>query len=105
MSYSYLENEIIIWGTKKGIVTGSTQMTQAIKTLEEVAELFEAINKGDREAQIDAYGDIVVTLLMGCAIADFNLVECMEHAYNVISKRKGKMVDGMFVKDEVSDKA
>ena len=29
-----------------------------------------------------------------------NLIECLESAYNVISKRTGKMVDGTFVKDE-----
>jgi hypothetical protein len=28
-----------------------------------------------------------------------NLVDCLESAYNVISKRTGKMVNGQFVKD------
>jgi hypothetical protein len=27
------------------------------------------------------------------------LEECLESAYNVISKRTGKMIDGQFVKD------
>jgi NTP pyrophosphatase (non-canonical NTP hydrolase) len=99
MTYKYLENEIIIWGRNKGIIGNSTQAAQAEKTLEEVAELFKAIRTGDIAEQKDAYGDIVVTLLMGCEIAGFDLVECLEGAYNVISKRKGQMVDGLFVKD------
>jgi hypothetical protein len=28
-----------------------------------------------------------------------SLIDCLESAYNVISKRTGKMVDGQFVKD------
>lgn len=31
---------------------------------------------------------------------NLNFVECIDYAYNTISKRKGKMIDGSFVKDE-----
>ena len=31
---------------------------------------------------------------------NLDLKGCVEHAYNVISKRTGKMIDGQFVKDE-----
>jgi hypothetical protein len=48
----------------------------------------------------DAYGDILVTLIMGCACADIDLVECLELAYNEIKDRKGYLTpEGIFVKE------
>ena len=47
----------------------------------------------------DAYGDILVTLIMGCSCADLDLVECLAGAYNEIKDRKGFLgPDGIFVK-------
>lgn len=31
---------------------------------------------------------------------DLDFVECVESAYNTIKNRKGKLIDGMYVKDE-----
>ena len=36
------------------------------------------------------------------ARASRSMVDCLEAAYGVISKRKGKMVDGVFVKEEAT---
>jgi len=48
----------------------------------------------------DAYGDILVTLVMGCATADLDLVECFEHAYEQIKDRKGTLLpNGIFQKE------
>jgi hypothetical protein len=30
---------------------------------------------------------------------NLDLIECVESAYNIISKRNGKMINGTFVKD------
>jgi len=50
---------------------------------------------------IDAYGDILVTLIMGCACEDLNLTSCLEHTYNQIKDRSGTMgKDGIFYKDK-----
>jgi NTP pyrophosphatase (non-canonical NTP hydrolase) len=89
MSYADLELKVIHWAEARGIVQNSNNMAQAIKTLEEVTELLEAIHKGDREAQKDAYGDILVTLIVGCATADLDLCECLAGAYAEIKDRKG----------------
>jgi len=84
-----------------GIVQNSTPAAQAKKTLEELDELYAAIAKGDREEMADAYGDILVTLVMGCACADLDLVECFEKAYEEIKDRSGTMgADGIFYKDK-----
>jgi NTP pyrophosphatase (non-canonical NTP hydrolase) len=99
-TYKELEMLCIQWGEARGIVQNSTPMAQAMKTFEEVDELYAAINKHDRDEMKDAYGDILVTLIMGCATADIDLAECLELAYNEIKDRKGSLnTDGIWVKE------
>jgi len=99
MSYAELEMSVVRWGEARGIVQNSTPEAQATKTQEELNELIEAIKSGDRAAMADAYGDILVTLVMGCACADLDLVECFKGAYEEIKDRKGYLgADGIFVK-------
>jgi NTP pyrophosphatase (non-canonical NTP hydrolase) len=100
MSYADIEMQVIRWGEERHIVQNSNPRAQAIKTLEEVGELMQAIQDKDREAMIDAYGDILVTLVMGCATADLDLVTCFKHAYEQIKDRKGYLSpEGIFVKE------
>lgn len=99
MSYAKTEMLVVQWGEARGIVQNSTPYAQALKTKEELDELFDAISKGDAEATADAYGDILVTLVMGCACADLDLVECFKGAYEEIKFRKGYLnKEGIFVK-------
>jgi NTP pyrophosphatase (non-canonical NTP hydrolase) len=100
MSFAEIEMEVVRWGEARQIVQHSNPRAQAIKTLEEVGELIQAISDNDREAMIDAYGDILVTLVMGCATADLNLVSCFKHAYEQIKDRKGYLSpEGIFIKE------
>jgi NTP pyrophosphatase (non-canonical NTP hydrolase) len=100
MSYAQTEMLVIQWGEARQIVQHSNPMAQARKTQEELHELFDAIVANDREAMIDAYGDILVTLVMGCATADLDLVSCFNHAYEQIKDRKGYLTaEGIFVKE------
>jgi phosphoribosyl-ATP pyrophosphohydrolase len=101
MSFSDVELKVIRWGEDRKIVQHSNPRAQAIKTLEEVSELMQAIANNDREAMIDAYGDILVTLVMGCATADLDLVKCFAHAYEQIKDRTGTLgANGIFYKDK-----
>ena len=100
MSYADIEMKVIQWGEARGIVQNSHPAAQLDKTREEVNELADAIFANDREAMKDAYGDILVTLIMGCACADLDLVECLAGAYNEIKDRKGHLTpEGIFVKE------
>jgi NTP pyrophosphatase (non-canonical NTP hydrolase) len=100
MSYADIEMKVIQWGEARGIVQNSTPYAQALKTQEELLELFTAISNNDREEIKDAYGDILVTLVMGCACADLDLVTCFEGAYQEIKNRKGLLSkEGIFVKE------
>ena len=100
-TYRDLEMKIIQWGEARKIVQNSNPKAQAQKTIEEVAELVDAINRGNLADQKDAYGDILVTLIMGCATADIDLTECLALAYDQIKNRKGYLnADGIFVKEQ-----
>ena len=99
-SYQYLENEVEIWGYARGITINGKPLGQAKKTIEEAEELLLAVNQNDREATMDAVGDIVVTLIMQCALQGFTLTECLEKAYNEIKDRKGYLNEqGIFIKE------
>jgi NTP pyrophosphatase (non-canonical NTP hydrolase) len=100
MEYRDLEIAIEQWAEDKGIIDKATPIAQALKTLEETTELCVAINNKDKAEIIDAIGDIVVTLIIQCRMQDVLLEDCLNSAYDVISKRTGKMINGQFVKDK-----
>lgn len=62
-------------------------------------KLGDAIIKDNRDDIIDAIGDVQVTLIILCDQLDLNYDECLESAYNVIKNRKGKSVNGTFIKN------
>ena len=115
-SYADVESDIIRWAEARCIIPNSTAKAQAQKTLEECGELLEAatalyvleqtgvskdvpVYKMWLDKYKDAVGDVMVTLINGCALADVNLVDCMYQAYDEIKGRKGYMnKDGIFVK-------
>ena len=88
------------WGKDKGILDKATLETQFEKLLEEVEEVRVAIKKKDRAEFIDGIGDSVVVLTLLAALDGLKIEDCINTAYDVISKRTGKMVDGVFVKDK-----
>tara|TARA_Y100000590_G_C15638132_1_gene983823 strand:- start:5 stop:364 length:360 start_codon:yes stop_codon:yes gene_type:complete len=100
MDYFELECAVEEWAKDKGIFEKATPMAQALKTLEETTELCTAINSDDRAEIKDAMGDIMVTLIIQAKMQKLSLEECLESAYHVIAKRKGKMINGQFVKEE-----
>ena len=100
MTYQALEAVVEQWAADKGILTKATPEAQAKKTLEEVHELIDAIESDNRLEIIDALGDILVTIIIQAKMQGLSLERCLESAYDVISKRTGKMIDGQFVKDK-----
>jgi len=100
MTFEELEVAVKQWGIDKGIMAKSDSKSQLLKTVSEIGELADGINKKDREETVDALGDVVVTLILLCEMEKLSLTECLESAYNVIAKRKGSMVNGVFVKEE-----
>lgn len=73
---------------------------QLEKLQEEVDELKQAYIEVNRQEEIDAVGDILVVLIGYCLQRGLDIEECLSVAYNVIKNRTGKVVNGVFVKDE-----
>ncbi len=91
-----LEFEILNWAFERRIFSDSDPKSLALKTVAEVGEYADNILKG-RDCR-DDIGDIVVTLILQCNMQDTNLLECLQIAFDEIKDRKGRMVDGTFVK-------
>ena len=87
------------WAEKRDIYTKGNSHTQYVKLQEECGELAKALLKKDQPEIIDAIGDIVVVLTNLAHIEGHSIESCIESAYNVISNRTGKMINGTFVKD------
>jgi NTP pyrophosphatase (non-canonical NTP hydrolase) len=87
------------WANERGLYDKGDPKTQYIKLMEETGEIGRAILKNDTEQIIDGIGDAVVVLTNLAELCGVPIEECIQEAYNVISKRTGKMVNGTFVKD------
>jgi NTP pyrophosphatase (non-canonical NTP hydrolase) len=90
---------IRMWADERGLYDEGDPKTQYIKLMEETGEIGRAILKDDTAEIIDGIGDAVVVLTNLAELCGVPIEECIQEAYNVISKRTGKMVNGTFVKD------
>ncbi len=99
-TFNMIEMDVVRWGEARGIVHNSTSEAQVKKTQEEVQELVDAIAANDKDAIIDALGDVMVTLTMIAAIEDVPLVACYQAAYDQIKNRKGYLdATGLWIKE------
>lgn len=103
---------VVQWAKDRNLIEGSNPVRQIYKTMEEATELAVAIGRYDAEAGfddpeldaftaeiMDAIGDITVTLIIIAAQLDLSYEDCLQAAYDQIKHRKGKMSNGIFVKE------
>ena len=90
------------WAEERNLIEGSNPHLQMTKLFEECEELSHALQDDDTKEIVDAIGDIQVVLAVMCAQLGLNIDQCREVAWDEIKDRKGKMIDGVFVK-EVQD--
>ena len=90
---------IRLWASGKNLITGSTWQKQFGKLQEEVNEAKEAMELQDLAKVKDELGDCGVVLTLLAAQHGLNFEDCLEAALAKISKRTGKVIDGVFVKD------
>ena len=120
-TYRDIEMKVIQWAEARKIIPNSYPLAQTRKTAEETTELVEAAAKlrlleqlkdhlppevyeGNREIIMDefkdAVGDVMVTLVNACALADVDAVDCFAGSYDEIKHRKGTLMpNGVFVKE------
>jgi NTP pyrophosphatase (non-canonical NTP hydrolase) len=94
-----LTEQIQQWSIDRNLQT-SDKKSQLVKVVEEVGEVAAAIARGDDELLQDAIGDVFVTIVILSQCSGLDFTECVRHAYNEIKDRKGKLVDGIFIKEE-----
>lgn len=115
-------SRILDWAAEKGIFSSSTAVKQLEKTAEELVETAVAAGKMELLVRVsqylpeavlknlhteilndikDGYGDIHVTCVNGIYLSGLTQNECVEHSVNEITGRKGEMVNGKFVKEDI----
>lgn len=87
------------WSKDKGLDQAESSK-QFLKVVEEVGEVASALARGQHAELKDGIGDVVVTLIILAQQNGLTIEDCLQTAYEVISKRTGKMIDGVFVKSE-----
>jgi len=92
-----LVKNIIQWHHDRNLIEGSTDKDQLAKLVQEMGELSDSICK-EKDVR-DDIGDMIVVLLNITERNNVTLEECLEQAWNDIKDRKGRMVDGIFIKE------
>ena len=114
------------WHKDRNLIEGSTNKAQFVKLFEEVIELFATLNSKLEPYEIEAIlkgmiadlhnrgkikkapegkdirddvGDINTVLINMIEREGFTMQECLETSWHDIKDRKGKMIDGVFVKE------
>lgn len=93
-------DKIQVWAEERNLIAGSTPQAQMVKLVEEVGELASGIAKKNLDVTIDSIGDACVVLSILALQHNTTLEQCMAKAYDEIKNRTGRMVDGVFIKEE-----
>lgn len=86
------------WHVDRNLIEGSTDQAQFVKLIEEAGEL--AGNIARKKDVRDDIGDMVVVLINIAMRNGNSLQDCLQVAWDDIKHRKGRMVDGVFIKQE-----
>ena len=101
MNYRETEMDILRWAEARKIIPNAKPHTQLLKAFSEMGELADAELKDSDLDREDAVGDVMVCLIIYCALKDIDLVSCMQLAYDTIKDRRGYLTpDGTFVKEQ-----
>jgi len=87
------------WAVARDLIDRDNVPAQFMKMIEEVGELSRAIQKNNTSGIIDGLGDTLVTVIILAYQLGYTPRQCLQVAYNEISKRTGRTVGGVFVKD------
>lgn len=88
---------IATWHYKRNLIEGSNDLAQFAKLASEMGELADNIAKG-RDIK-DDIGDMIVVLINIAERNGLSIEQCLEQAWADIKDRKGRMVNGVFVKE------
>lgn len=103
-TFSDLITKINRWADDRNLKQADPKI-QWMRITEEVGEIRDVLLKPTKftepqAALKDAIGDTLVTIIVLAHQLDLDVTECLSIAYEEIKNRKGKMVNGTFVKEE-----
>lgn len=103
-TFSELVTKINQWADERNLKQADPKI-QWMRITEEVGEIRDVLLKPTKftepnAALKDAIGDTLVTIIVLAHQLDLDVTECLSIAYEEIKNRKGKMVNGTFVKEE-----
>lgn len=93
-----LKVKIEKWAIDRNLQTADPNK-QMLKLGEEYGELCAGMARSDREKVIDSVGDMFVVMTILCLQMGIDFQQCVQDAYDEIKDRKGRMVNGVFVKE------
>lgn len=94
-----LTDDIKKWAMERNLHSADPNK-QALKLAEEFGELCEGLAKNRPDQVLDSIGDMYVVMTILSMQMGIDIKSCVEFSYNEIKERKGKMVNGVFVKEE-----
>lgn len=89
------------WHYDRNLIEGATDKDQVCKLIQELGELSDNVCKGNDIR--DDIGDCIVILANIAERNGISITECVVQAYNDIKDRKGQMVDGIFIKENLEE--
>lgn len=87
------------WAEARNLINGSDSFRQMTKLVEEMGELAHGIAKNRPDEVMDGIGDMVVVLTIMAAQNDMTIEQCIAMAWDEIKDRRGRIVDGVFIKE------
>lgn len=108
MKFEELKTKVEEWANDKDLLHSENSDKQFMKFIEEVFEFKSEMdlihilggNELNSHDMMLEMGDIFVTLIILCEQLEIDPVLCLEMAYNKIKFRRGKTIDGKFIKEE-----
>ena len=103
-TFSDLITKINHWADERNLKHADPKI-QWMRVTEEVGEIRDVLLKPTKftepqAALKDAIGDTLVTIIILAHQLDLDVTECLSIAYEEIKSRKGKMINGTFIKEE-----
>ena len=86
------------WARERGLDTASPDK-QMLKLGEEYGELCQGLAKNLPEQVKDSIGDMYVVLTILSLQVGLDIEDCVMHSHGEIKDRKGKLVNGVYVKE------
>lgn len=117
--FEILRNKVLDWGKNKDLLHEENAEKQFLKFMEEVFEFRDEwllyvheynvsdCGEADNDPAVAEYrhnmklemGDIFVTLIILCEQLEMDPVDCLARAYEKIKDRKGRTINGVFIKE------